>query len=228
MMSMRTVAIRLAQTSSGSSRPGGGSITHPPAGQVDLGTIAATNGTRSSRARRSPCRRRPAGPAPGVQRRRRPRRPARHPPSTHGQPDQLVVVELVRVGQSSRLGCVDDQQRAAQRLGRVAVAQRRRTATSSRPECQRAVATVSGPCRRRARSTARRRREPELRVVGADLDGHLAADAVRPGRSGRRRAAWRLSGLSSASSRSTRDVAVAAPASRSRCAARWRCGRRGR
>src|SRR5215469_16548126 len=97
----------------------------------------------------------------------------------HGQPGELVVVELVRVLRQGHVGSVHRQQDAAQRLG-VGAADNLREADQQTPAV---------PSRRRDGQRSHLRRvggkhgpvgEPLVRIVGADLDRQLPAEPVRP------------------------------------------------
>ena len=101
--------------------PSGGSTTSPPAARSTVG--------HDRRARTAPAPRTPSGRRTGEHRRGRAgadlddRRPAPAPAASRTrQPDQLVVVELVRVvGRPAAVRVGHGQRRAAQRLGGVAV-----------------------------------------------------------------------------------------------------------
>ena len=100
----------------------------------------------------------------------------------HREPDQLVVVELLGVVRGAR-GRRGVQQDAAGRLRRRPVLDLVERQQQD-PWCHRVAVTVDGP--QRAGRAARRLGaqhgtdgEPSLRLVGAQVDGQLAAQAVR-------------------------------------------------
>ena len=95
------------------------------------------------------------------------------------EPDQLVVVELVRVLGRGQLGRVHHQQSAAQFLRRGPV-----TASGEGQEQPPGVPTRPRDGQRAASCGLRRqdgtRSEPAVRIIGPDLHGQLTADTVRP------------------------------------------------
>ena len=140
------------------------------------GTIAATNGTSTSRA---------VGPADGehvlagqVQHLGERRRPA-SPSTVRDGAGRRAGGRSTRPGRRAARPGSTSATSSTPRSASAAV----RSATpskvsSSRPVCTRPSATVSGPADAGSVRSDRARREPALGVVGAHLDRHLAADAV--------------------------------------------------
>ena len=173
---------RLGPSSNGVTRPGRSATTIRPAARSTSGTSAVTNGTSASR---------PSGvrmvsrswAAPWIRPGDRAQR--RAVDVVRRQPDQLVVVELLgvlrrRVGRDARV-----QHDAAGPLGGGRGRAAPRTPASQRPLVPAGAGHGERPERaRRAPGRLGPQRgadgEAALGLVGAHVDGHLAAQPVRP------------------------------------------------
>ena len=207
-----------------------------PAGRARRGRPATSTSGRSPRRTAPACwrrraRARPAGRAPAGAPGRRPR-PARAPSTCYArQPDELVVVP--GVGPRRRRRRVDDEHRSRAAPRRRCGRRPPRTARTSGPARTRVPTRPSAGRARPGSVQHDPAREARLRVVGPQVQGDLAAQAVRPRRCGRTRTAKAVpSGLRCSASVDVDDVDADAPAVGERadrgCAAPWRCGRRGR